>query len=107
MNRRSLFGTLFAIPAAVSAATRKSVAAPTPVDDPEKDLSELWCSLLSAQTIDAQAAWARKHGLQLIEHACLLSDVDIGYTELLVSPQEALAMYARANPRHPKPFERA
>lgn len=69
-----------------------------------KNLGDLWCSLLNAKTVEDQAAWARKHGLQLIEHACLLSDVGIGRTELRVSPEEALDMYAEANPRNPHPF---
>ncbi|AZV21481.1 hypothetical protein [Mesorhizobium sp. M7A.F.Ce.TU.012.03.2.1] len=70
-----------------------------------KNLGDLWCSLLSAKTVEEQAAWARQHGLQLIEHACLLSDVGISDTELRVSPDEALAMYASANPRRPQPFD--
>ncbi|MER9355568.1 hypothetical protein NKI61_20060 [Mesorhizobium sp. M0514] len=72
-----------------------------------KNLGDLWQALLLSQTVEEQAAWAREHGLQLIEHACMLSAVGIGETELKLSPDEALAMHAHANPRNPRPFGQA
>lgn len=69
------------------------------------NLADIWSALLLAQTVEEQATWARTHGLQLIEHVCLSADADLGQIELKVSPDEALAMHAEANPRSPQAFQ--
>lgn len=70
-----------------------------------RNLGEIWRDLMLATTVEAQAVWARTHGMQMVDEIQRLNDhAGIGTIELEVTPEIALASYRAANPRSSGPF---